>query len=49
MCSYCFIFHLGHLMSIKTILSLKVVMECFHVYLCNTPIFAQSSLKQGTL
>ena len=27
----------------------KIVMECFHVYLFNTPIFAQSSLKQGTL
>ena len=27
----------------------KIVMECFHVYLYNTPIFAQSSLRQGTL
>ena len=27
----------------------KMIMECFHVYLFNTPIFAQSSLKQGTL
>ena len=27
----------------------KIVMECFHVHLCNTPIFAQSSLEQGTL
>ena len=27
----------------------KMVMECFHVYLYNTPIFAQSSLTQGTL
>ena len=27
----------------------KIVMECFHVYLYNTPIFAQSLLRQGTL
>ena len=27
----------------------KIVMECFHIYLYNTPIFAQSSLRQGTL
>ena len=49
MCSYCLILHLGHLMSIQTIVSLKVVMECFDICLYNTPIFAQSSLRQGTL
>ena len=49
MCSYCFIFNLGHLMSIKNYFISKIIMECFHVYLCNTPIFTQSSLRQGTL
>ena len=26
----------------------QIIMECFSVYLYNTPMFAQSSLKQGT-
>ena len=30
-------------------LTYKVLVECFHVYLYNAPMFAQSSLRQGTI
>ena len=27
----------------------KILVECFYVYLYNAPMFAQSSLRQGTI
>ena len=36
-------------MSTKNYFISKIVMECFPVYLYNTPKIAQSSLRQGTI
>ena len=33
----------------RTYFTYKMLVECFHVYLYNAPIFAQSSLRQGTI
>ena len=30
-------------------LTYKILVECFHVYPYNAPMFAQSSLKQATI
>ena len=30
-------------------LTYKILVECFHVYLYNAPMFAQSLLRQGTI
>ena len=33
----------------RNYLTYKVLEECFHVYLYNAPMFAQSLLRQGTI
>ena len=33
----------------RNYLTYKILVECFHVYLYNAPMIAQSSLRQGTI
>ena len=48
-CSLCVIFQFRTPNVYRNYYINEVLMECFTIYLCNTPIFAQSSLRQGTI
>ena len=49
MCSQCLRFKFRTPNVYRNYFTYKILMECFPVYLYNTPMFAQSSLRQGTI
>ena len=48
-CSECLKLKLMTANIYRNYLTYKILVECFHVYLYNAPMFTQSSLRQGTV